>query len=119
MDVVVPGVLPIGCFPLYLTLYGSSNQSDYDGDGCLRRFNDLSGYHNRLLRQGIDRLRSKYAGVRLMYGDFYTQVAEMVRSPRSFGTSVRACMRSRAVARFSMCLFRLISTCVSRVSKHL
>ncbi|KAF7035785.1 hypothetical protein CFC21_046584 [Triticum aestivum] len=85
VDVVVPGVLPIGCFPLYLTLYGSSNQSDYDGDGCLQRFNDLSRYHNRLLRQGICRLRSKYASVRLMYGDFYTQVAEMVRSPRSFG----------------------------------
>ncbi|KAF7028709.1 hypothetical protein CFC21_040577 [Triticum aestivum] len=85
VDVVVPGVLPIGCFPLYLTLYGSSNQSDYDGDGCLERFNDLSRYHNQLLKQGICSLQSKYAGVRLMYGDFYTQVTEMVRSPRSFG----------------------------------
>ena len=86
VDVVAPGVLQIGCFPLYLTLYGSSDQSDYDGDGCLKRFNDLSRYHNLLLEQGICDLRSTYAGVRLMYGDFYTQVTEMVRSPRSFGT---------------------------------
>uniref|UniRef100_A0ACD5VGN4 Uncharacterized protein n=1 Tax=Avena sativa TaxID=4498 RepID=A0ACD5VGN4_AVESA len=84
-EVVVPGVLPIGCFPLYLTLYGSSNQSDYDGDGCLRRFNDLSSYHNQLLQQAIHDLQSKYTGVRLMYGDFYSQVTEMVRDPVSFG----------------------------------
>uniref|UniRef100_A0ACD5VYP8 Uncharacterized protein n=1 Tax=Avena sativa TaxID=4498 RepID=A0ACD5VYP8_AVESA len=85
VEVVVPGVLPIGCFPLYLTLYGSSNQSDYDGDGCLKRFNDLSSYHNQLLQQAIFDLRSKYTGVRLMYGDFYSQVTEMVRAPVSFG----------------------------------
>jgi hypothetical protein len=30
VDVVVPGVLPIGCFPIYLTLYGTSNAADYD-----------------------------------------------------------------------------------------
>jgi hypothetical protein len=85
VEVVVPGVLPIGCFPLYLTLYGSSNQSYYDGDGCLKRFNDLSSYHNQLLRRGICDLQRKHAGVRLMYGDFYSQVTEMVRSPVSFG----------------------------------
>jgi phospholipase/lecithinase/hemolysin len=70
---------------MYLTLYGSSNQSDYDGDGCLKRFNDLSIYHNQLLRQGICDLQSKHTDVRLMYGDFYSQVTEMVRSPVSFG----------------------------------
>ncbi|KQK03299.1 GDSL esterase/lipase At5g45910 isoform X2 [Brachypodium distachyon] len=85
VDVVVPGVLPIGCFPVYLTLYGGSNQGDYDGDGCLKRFNDLSGYHNELLRQGISSLQSKYPGARLMYGDFYNHVTQMVRSPSIFG----------------------------------
>jgi hypothetical protein len=35
VDVVVPGVLPIGCFPLYLTLYPSSSKDDYDEIGCL------------------------------------------------------------------------------------
>ena len=86
MDVVVPGVLPIGCFPLYLTLYPSSNKDDYDEIGCLKSFNNLSSYHNDLLKQAVSGLQSKHAGVRLMYADFYAQVADMVRSPESFGT---------------------------------
>lgn len=85
VDIVVPGVLPIGCFPLYLTLYPSSNQDDYDGIGCLKSFNGLSSYHNGLLKQGLSSLQSKYPSVRLMYGDFYTQVTQMVQSPGSFG----------------------------------
>ncbi|KAL6626956.1 hypothetical protein ACP70R_030682 [Stipagrostis hirtigluma subsp. patula] len=84
-DVVVPGVLPIGCFPLYLTLYPSSNAGDYDGIGCLKSFNNLSSHHNELLKQALSTLRSKHPGVRLMYADFYAQVADMVRSPGSFG----------------------------------
>ncbi|THU70025.1 hypothetical protein C4D60_Mb08t20640 [Musa balbisiana] len=27
VDILVPGMLPIGCFPVYLTLYGSSNKN--------------------------------------------------------------------------------------------
>jgi len=53
VDVVVPGVLPIGCFPTYLTLYGTSNAADYDRDGCLRSYNDLSYYHNALLKRSL------------------------------------------------------------------
>lgn len=86
VEAVVPGVLPIGCFPLYLTLYASSNKDDYDEIGCLKRFNDLSSYHNDLLKTAVSGLRSKYPGVRLMYADFYAQVADMVRSPDRFGT---------------------------------
>ncbi|XP_020406825.1 GDSL esterase/lipase At5g45910 isoform X2 [Zea mays] len=87
VDVVVPGVLPIGCFPLYLTLYpGSSKDGDYDEAGCLRSYNNLSSYHNELLRQAVSGLQSKHGGgVRLMYADFYAQVADMVRSPESYG----------------------------------
>ncbi|XP_015691735.2 GDSL esterase/lipase At5g45910-like [Oryza brachyantha] len=85
VDIVVPGVLPIGCFPLYLTLYQSSSQDDYDGNGCLKSFNSLAVYHNGLLKQGLAGVQSKYPAVRLMYGDFYDQVAQMVQSPGSFG----------------------------------
>ncbi|KAL6838820.1 hypothetical protein ACP4OV_031534 [Aristida adscensionis] len=85
VDVVVPGVLPIGCFPLYLTLYRSPNAGDYDDIGCLRSFNELSSYHNDLLKQSLAALRNKYPAARLMYADFYAQVADMVRSPPTFG----------------------------------
>ncbi|KAF0920557.1 hypothetical protein E2562_035666, partial [Oryza meyeriana var. granulata] len=85
VDIVVPGVLPIGCFPIYLTLYQSSNQDDYDQNGCLKSYNSLSVYHNGLLKQGLAGVQSKYPAVRLMYGDFYAQVTQMVQSPGSFG----------------------------------
>ncbi|CAL4952348.1 unnamed protein product [Urochloa decumbens] len=84
-ELVVPGVLPIGCFPVYLTLYPSSNKADYDETGYLRSFNSLSRYHNDLLKQAVSGLRSKHASVRLMYADFYAQVTDMVRSPETFG----------------------------------
>ncbi|CAL4958947.1 unnamed protein product [Urochloa decumbens] len=84
-ELVVPGVLPIGCFPVYLTLYPSSNKGDYDDIGCLRSFNSLSSYHNDLLKQAVSALQSKHGGVRLMYADFYAQVTDMVRSPETFG----------------------------------
>lgn len=87
VDIVVPGVMPIGCFPLYLTLYQSSNSDDYDGNGCLKSYNSLSVYHNGLLKQGLAGVQAKYPAVRLMYGNFYDQVTQMVQSPGSFGTS--------------------------------
>ncbi|KAG8067482.1 hypothetical protein GUJ93_ZPchr0005g15851 [Zizania palustris] len=85
VDVVVPGVLPIGCFPIYLTLYGTSNGGDYDGNGCLRSYNGLSSYHNTLLKRSISNLQRTYPHARIMYADFYSQVTQMVRSPQNFG----------------------------------
>ncbi|AQK80478.1 GDSL esterase/lipase [Zea mays] len=91
--VVVPGVLPVGCFPIYLTLYRTSNAGDYDRHGCLRRFNALSARHNALLQRKVSGLRGRYPGARIMYADFYAHVYDMVRRPASYGFSanLRAC----------------------------
>jgi phospholipase/lecithinase/hemolysin len=90
-DIVVPGVLPIGCFPIYLTIYQSSNSSDYDDLGCLTSFNDLSTYHNTLLQKRVDIIQSRHRKTaRIMYADFYSAVYDMVRNPQTYGTSVRS-----------------------------
>jgi len=87
-DIVVPGVLPIGCFPIYLTIYQSSNGSDYDSLGCLNSFNDLSTYHNSLLQKRVDIIQSRHRKTaRIMYADFYSAVYDMVRNPQSYGFS--------------------------------
>ncbi|XP_040381454.1 GDSL esterase/lipase At5g45910-like isoform X2 [Oryza brachyantha] len=93
MYVVVPGVLPVGCFPIYLTLYGTSNPGDYDQHGCLTRFNSLSVRHNSLLQSKVSSLQSKYPWARIMYADFYSHVYDMVKSPANYGfsTNLRAC----------------------------
>ncbi|KAG0517360.1 hypothetical protein BDA96_09G082700 [Sorghum bicolor] len=80
-----PGLLPIGCLPTYLTLFGTSNAADYDHDGCLRNYNDLSSYHNALLKRSLSNLRRTYPHTRIMYADFYTQVTNMIRTPHNFG----------------------------------
>jgi len=85
VELVVPGVLPIGCFPIYLTLYGTSNSGDYDGLGCLKKFNDLSTNHNSQLKAQLASLQAKYPSARIMYADFYSGVYDMVRSPGSYG----------------------------------
>jgi phospholipase/lecithinase/hemolysin len=93
VNVVVPSVLPIGCFPLYLSLYQSSNAGDYDGNGCLQSFNNLANNHNARLKSVVNNLQSKYPGTRIMYADFYSQVISMVQSPASYGfvSSMQAC----------------------------
>ena len=86
-NVVVPGVLPVGCFPIYLTLYQTSNAGDYDQYGCLKRFNALSARLNQLLQSKVMSLQGRYPGARIMYADFYSHVYDMVRSPGSYGFS--------------------------------
>lgn len=88
MYIVIPGVLPVGCFPIYLTLYQTSNAGDYDQYGCLKRFNALSSRHNSLLQSKVTSLQSKYPYAKIMYADFYSHVFDMVKSPASYGTSL-------------------------------
>lgn len=92
VDVVVPGVLPIGCFPLYLTLYpGSSKDGDYDEAGCLRSYNNLSSYHNELRGRRCPGCRASTAAASgsCTPTSTYAQVVDMVRSPESYGTYAR------------------------------
>ncbi|GJN38540.1 hypothetical protein PR202_gb27594 [Eleusine coracana subsp. coracana] len=85
-DLLVPGVLPIGCFPLYLTLYNTSKKSDYNArTGCLRRYNRLAYHHNRELKQQLDELQKKYPKTKIMYGDYFKAAMQFVVNPGKFG----------------------------------
>lgn len=85
-DLLVPGVLPIGCFPLYLTLYNTSSKADYNArTGCLRRYNRLAFHHNRELKQQLDELQKKYPKTKIMYGDYFKAAMQFVVYPGKFG----------------------------------
>ncbi|PKI64668.1 hypothetical protein CRG98_014957 [Punica granatum] len=85
-NVVVPGNLPIGCLPAYLTRFQSSNRSDYNPiTGCLDAFNEFSKYHNRLLIQALKTLRKKYPRARIMYADYYGASIGFYYSPKLYG----------------------------------
>ncbi|XP_010925692.1 GDSL esterase/lipase At5g45910 [Elaeis guineensis] len=85
VDVVVPGILPIGCFPLYLQLYKSSNKDDYNQFGCLKKYNKVASYHNQLLKIKLQELQQKYPGTRIIYGDLYNAAKQFVVNPKKYG----------------------------------
>lgn len=84
---VVPGILPLGCGPPFLVMFQqTADPTDYDArSGCLSEINELSTYHNSMLRQALHDLQSRHPSVEIIYVDFFSPVMEMVESPAKFG----------------------------------
>ena len=83
---VVPGNLPIGCVPRYLTIFKSDNKEDYEPEsGCLRWMNEFSEYHNKLLVEELEKLRKVHPDVSIIYADYYGAAMEIFLSPERFG----------------------------------
>ncbi|XP_051125535.1 sinapine esterase-like isoform X2 [Andrographis paniculata] len=82
ITILVPGNLPFGCLPSYLTQY----ENDYDPQiGCLSWLNQFSRYHNDLLQKELQRIRKLHPHVNIMYGDYYNDAMRMYLSPNQFG----------------------------------
>ncbi|XBI18343.1 hypothetical protein VPH35_060146 [Triticum aestivum] len=83
---LVPGNLPIGCIPAYLTTYKSDMMEDYEPEtGCIRWMNEFSQYHNKLLVDELENLRKLHPGVVIIYADYYGAAMEIFSSPEQFG----------------------------------
>lgn len=83
---MVPGNLPIGCIPIYLTIYQTSNTEEYDPEiGCLNWLNKFSEYHNQLLQEELTRIRQLHPHVNLIYADYYNATLQCYRNPNEFG----------------------------------
>jgi len=83
---VVPGNLPIGCVPRYLSIFKSDNKEDYEPEsGCLRWMNEFSEYHNKLLVEELEKLRKVHPDVSIIYADYYGAAMEIFLSPERFG----------------------------------
>ncbi|RWW43008.1 hypothetical protein BHE74_00051404 [Ensete ventricosum] len=90
-DIIVPGVLPVGCFPLYLTNFHTPDPEDYGPKtGCTRSYNALSWLHNALLRKALDRLRRKHPAVSIRYADYYSQIIDFAINPLKYGFTAGA-----------------------------
>uniref|UniRef100_A0A8R7UKW3 GDSL esterase/lipase n=1 Tax=Triticum urartu TaxID=4572 RepID=A0A8R7UKW3_TRIUA len=89
VHVVVPGIFPTGCLPIFLSLFGDGDgDGDLDDAGCLKAYNLLSKYHNWMLRKQVEALqRRHHNSTRLMYADYYGLVYQMVQEPHKFGFS--------------------------------
>ncbi|XVE51443.1 hypothetical protein DITRI_Ditri02bG0040900 [Diplodiscus trichospermus] len=84
---LVPGNLPIGCLPIYLTRFQTSNRQDYDRSGCLIWLNEFAKYYNVMLEKELNRIRRLHPRANIVYADYYQAAIQFYRSPRGFGFS--------------------------------
>ncbi|XP_044973641.1 GDSL esterase/lipase At5g45910-like [Hordeum vulgare subsp. vulgare] len=93
--VLVPSNLPVGCFPIMLTLFPFEDRSEYDPrTGCIKKFNGVALYHNARLRVALDQLQRRRPDSRIIYADFYTPYIQFARTPYLYGYkrgALRAC----------------------------
>ncbi|KAJ6832676.1 GDSL esterase/lipase-like [Iris pallida] len=83
---VVPGNFPIGCVPVYLAMYKSNQEEDYELDtGCIKWMNVFAEYHNHKLLEELDRLRKHNPSTTIIYVDYYNAAMNIFRSPDSYG----------------------------------
>ncbi|KAJ4818499.1 GDSL esterase/lipase [Rhynchospora pubera] len=85
MHLMLPGLGPMGCTPVILTLFASTNKSDYDSFGCLKKYNTISSYHSLLLSQAVTQLSDKYSKARIIFADYNGPVIAALQSPEIFG----------------------------------
>ncbi|XVF70628.1 hypothetical protein PTKIN_Ptkin11bG0178600 [Pterospermum kingtungense] len=83
---LVPGNLPIGCSPAYLTVFKGSDKAEYDPlTGCIPWLNQFSKYHNELLQKQLDRIRELHPHTNIVYADYYNAAMRFYRNPDQFG----------------------------------
>ncbi|KAI6705354.1 hypothetical protein NL676_008316 [Syzygium grande] len=95
VTILVPGNFPIGCLPVYLTEFQSSDKEEYDpSTGCLNWLNEFSQYHNKQLQRKLNHLRELHPQANIIYIDYYNAALRFYESPHKFGFDggiLRAC----------------------------
>ncbi|XP_047331877.1 acetylajmalan esterase-like [Impatiens glandulifera] len=95
--IVVPGNIPIGCRPAYLTLFsnGTNNTNGYDLFGCLRSFNVFVELYNHDLQTALISLQQEFPQAIILYEDFYNAFRSLLLGAPLLGfkreTLVKAC----------------------------
>ncbi|GMI87237.1 hypothetical protein like AT1G28570 [Hibiscus trionum] len=82
---LVPGNFPIGCSPSFLTQFQGSHKDEYDRFGCLTWLNQFSEYHNQLLQNQLEKLRTRRPDINIVYADYYNPTMKLYHSPKRFG----------------------------------
>ena len=81
--VLVPGIYGVGCAPGYVSKFAASHT--LDRYGCVKEFNDFFNHHNDLLQADLEKLRKKYPGVSIVYGDYYNAMQYVMDNYKKFG----------------------------------
>ncbi|KAF7803349.1 GDSL esterase/lipase [Senna tora] len=85
VTLMVPGNLPLGCNPVYLTKYAVPDEDEYDQAGCLKWLNTFFDYHNEFLQAELNRLQELYPRTNIIYADYFNSASHFYHSPEQFG----------------------------------
>ncbi|XP_070021450.1 acetylajmalan esterase-like [Nicotiana sylvestris] len=83
--ILVPGVYPFGCLPVYLNKFYVPNPLAYDPLRCLGNLNVFASYHNIQLNIALKKLQLQFPEVRIVYGDYYGALTTVLSRASSFG----------------------------------
>lgn len=84
-EVGVGGLFPLGCSTVFLTLFRSSKELDYDSLGCLTAFNAFSELHNSRLKASLDIPRKEYPHSKIVYMDYFGATMRFIGDPQRYG----------------------------------
>ncbi|KAH9312030.1 hypothetical protein KI387_027065, partial [Taxus chinensis] len=106
--IAVAGLPPLGCLPLERTLRILRR-----GDGCVNELNQHAIQFNIKLQTLIASLKSKLAGLRIVYADIYSQLIDMEQNPNKYDliSTRKACCGSGLVELGYACNKRTPFTC--------
>nr|GME14552.1 sinapine esterase-like [Ipomoea batatas] len=85
VNLMVPGMMPVGCLDGCLAVYDGSNKEDYDSiTGCLTWLNEFGQKYNELLQKELSRIQEHYPNVFITYADYYNAGLELFLSPSKY-----------------------------------
>ncbi|KAK4740067.1 hypothetical protein R3W88_003764 [Solanum pinnatisectum] len=94
--VMVSGIVPMGCFPGYRTLFPKGDS--INKSRCHKGLNMFAKLHNDHLWQAILELRLKYPDVHIIYADYYKAFMALLKNHAFLGfkknTLMKACRGS-------------------------
>ncbi|GAV90899.1 Lipase_GDSL domain-containing protein [Cephalotus follicularis] len=83
---LVPGNPPIGCLPLYLTQYNSTNKDEFNhSTGCIGKLNKFAMHYNGMLQIELNKIQKLHPHAEIMYADYYEVIIRLYRQPQLFG----------------------------------
>ncbi|OVA09676.1 Lipase [Macleaya cordata] len=83
VELMIAGLLPIGCFPRAQNNYFWTHE--YDRNGCVTELNEIARYHNTQLQISLQRLREQYPHVNIIYVDYYDAAMHLINSRLEHG----------------------------------
>lgn len=93
--VVIPGNLPLGCVPSYMSAVNATDRAAYDARGCLVALNLFAALHNAWLRRAVGELRRAYRGAAVVaYADYSAEYAATLDGAAALGFDERRVFRA-------------------------